>query len=185
MQIKPQREVIKGFFVIEGTDGAGKSSTLKEAVRRIDAIFPKARQASKEPTRRPPAGVSEEWFLDDRVQHLRWVRSVTDAGGEVWCDRYQPSTMVYQRSEWPSDIPFPEITFILIPTPQVVIRNLGSRNRPADENDRPGLAISRTPDYLRIGQWMWANGARVEPIMVHEDRSLREVVEIIIDKYCE
>lgn len=126
----PHREILKGFFVLEGIDGAGTTTQL----RRLEALsrernFPL--RADCEPTPHPvgvlirsilrhqveahPA-VLAPLFAADRRQHIDGaggVRQAVSAGTRVLSDRYFFSSMAYQSLDldwdevWALNAPFP------------------------------------------------------------------------------
>ncbi len=131
-----RREVLPGFFVLEGIDGAGTTTQLK----RIDA---RARQTGKylradcEPTPHPvgtlirsilrheveahPA-VLAPLFAADRRQHIdgpAGVRQTVADGAIVVSDRYFFSSLAYQSLDLPweevwslnASFPLPEALF--------------------------------------------------------------------------
>jgi dTMP kinase len=133
---RPGREVLKGFFVLEGIDGAGTTTQLhRVAARAQDAG--KALRADCEPTPHPvgalvrsilrhqveahPA-VLAPLFAADRRQHIdgrTGVRETVASGTVVLSDRYFFSSMAYQSLDLPWDevwalnapFPLPEALF--------------------------------------------------------------------------
>lgn len=130
------RETLKGFFVLEGIDGAGTTTQL----RRIEAMAQEhglAFRADCEPTshpigtlirsilRRQVSGIPQTLaplFAADRRQHLDGpdgVRARIAQGEKVLCDRYLFSSLAYQSQDAPWDevwdlnaaFPFPEVLF--------------------------------------------------------------------------
>jgi dTMP kinase len=130
------REVLKGFFVLEGIDGAGTTTQLRrvEARARETGL---ALRADCEPTP-PPVGVLirsilrhqvdahpavlAPLFAADRRQHVDGadgVRAVTASGTRVLSDRYFFSSLAYQSLDLPWDevwalnapFPLPEALF--------------------------------------------------------------------------
>jgi dTMP kinase len=124
------REVLHGFFVLEGIDGAGTTTQLKRLESRARAEgF--ALRADCEPTPHPvgvlirsilryqvdahPA-VLAPLFAADRRQHLDGhggVRQTVAAGTRVVSDRYFFSSLAYQSLDrpwdevWALNAPFP------------------------------------------------------------------------------
>ena len=126
----PGREVLKGFFVLEGIDGAGTTTQLKRLAARAQAEG-LALRADCEPTPHPvgalirsvlrheveahPA-VLAPLFAADRRQHIdgaNGVREALGAGARVVSDRYFFSSMAYQSLDlpweevWELNAPFP------------------------------------------------------------------------------
>jgi len=130
------REVLDGFFVLEGIDGAGTTTQLKRlAVRARDEGV--ALRTDCEPTPHPigvlirsilrhqveahPA-VLAPLFAADRRQHIdgaHGVREALDSGTRLVSDRYFFSSLAYQSLDLPWDqvwalnapFPLPEALF--------------------------------------------------------------------------
>jgi dTMP kinase len=130
------REVLKGFFVLEGIDGAGTTTQL----RRIEARARErvvALRADCEPTPHPigalvrsilrhqvaahPAALAP-LFAADRRQHIDGadgIRAAVGSGVRVLSDRYFFSSLAYQSLDLPWDevwalnspFPLPEVLF--------------------------------------------------------------------------
>lgn len=130
------REILKGFFVLEGIDGAGTTTQLKAVAERALAEG-RAIRTDCEPTTHPvgalirsilrhqidalPA-VLAPLFAADRRQHLDGpggVREAVSSGTTVVSDRYFFSSMAYQSLDLPWDevwrlnepFPLPEALF--------------------------------------------------------------------------
>jgi dTMP kinase len=94
------------FIVIEGADGAGTTTQAKLIAAALRCSF------TSEPTegpigklirgylgsdKLPPRHTMELLFRADRIEHVRnFIQPELDAGRTVICDRYYPSTLVYQ-----------------------------------------------------------------------------------------
>jgi len=110
------------LIVLEGADGAGTSTMSRELSRLIRATDPtvcvrethepstgdigtlirKLLEAHKEPL---------DWrmmsylFMADRMQHVKkTIKPALEEGKHVVCDRYYPSTLVYQSASAPDDL---------------------------------------------------------------------------------
>jgi dTMP kinase len=130
------REILKGFFVLEGIDGAGTTTQLKRVGERARAeAF--ALRTDCEPTAHPIGGLIRSMFRHevdalptvlaplfaaDRRQHLDGaggVREAVASGTTVVSDRYFFSSMAYQSLDLPWDevwalnagFPLPEALF--------------------------------------------------------------------------
>ena len=130
------REVLKGFFVLEGIDGSGTTTQLKQLERRAKLEHRQFR-ADCEPTPHPigdlirsilrhevdahPA-VLAPLFAADRLQHLNGtggVRHALASGALVVSDRYFFSSLAYQSLDlpwetvwdWNASFPLPEALF--------------------------------------------------------------------------
>jgi len=96
------------FIVLEGADGSGTTSQMRELCVRLGDVLPTA-EPSKGPVgefiRRvlrhelpaPPQKAMELLFRADRIDHVeREIEPALASGQHVVCDRYYPSTLVYQ-----------------------------------------------------------------------------------------
>jgi len=133
---KLPREVLKGFYVLEGIDGAGTTTQLKRLeARAAEASLPL--RADCEPTPHPIGtlirsilrhevaahqAVLAPLFAADRRQHIDGVNGVRQAlslGLKVVSDRYFFSSLAYQSLDLPweevwalnSPFPLPETLF--------------------------------------------------------------------------
>lgn len=183
-------EILHGFCAIEGPDGCGKTSALN-CIRDMDRALPERFLLTKEPTRKPPDGVGVDWFLADRVEHLRDIRATIKATSTwVLSDRYHLSSMVYQRCDWPDFIPLPEITFVILPELEVLearahgrVLTAEAEGYPLDPNDVPARCAGLLDDYERCLSWMRRqHGARfrVEEIRPTRKTTPQEVAELIM-----
>jgi len=124
------REVLSGFFVLEGIDGAGTTTQLKRLAARAQTEGV-ALRADCEPTPHPvgtlirailrhqveahPA-VLAPLFAADRRQHIdgeNGVRQTIATGTKVLSDRYFFSSMAYQSL----DLPWSEVWALNAPFP--------------------------------------------------------------------
>jgi len=131
-----RREVLKGFFVLEGIDGAGTTTQLRriEARARVEG---RLLRADCEPTPHPVGAlirsilrhqieahptVLAPLFAADRRQHLDGadgIRQTLASGTMVLSDRYFFSSLAYQSLDLPWDevwalnapFPLPEVLF--------------------------------------------------------------------------
>src|SRR5690242_967775 len=124
------------FIAVDGIDGAGKTTLVRQLVSRLKAFDP---LSTKEPTDqshwgqrlraaaqtgRLPRDKEIKYFHRDRVHHIQSViRPALEAGRTVICDRYVDSTLAFQTDspvqadelyeQFASEILTPDITFIL------------------------------------------------------------------------
>ncbi len=102
------------FIVLEGIDGAGKTTHLARLEKRLAAAGRRV-YTTAEPTQgavgglirdtlsgytsRPPAELAA-LFLADRIHHnenaINGIKKMLDAGYDVLCDRYYYSSLAYQ-----------------------------------------------------------------------------------------
>jgi dTMP kinase len=124
------------FIVIDGIDGAGKTTLVRQLLAHLGAA---AALATKEPTDesewgrrlrdsatlgRLPREVELDYFHRDRLAHLSGViRPALASGKIVVCDRYVDSTLAFQADtpaeadalyeRFRAELLLPDITFIL------------------------------------------------------------------------
>lgn len=102
------------FITVEGPDGSGKTTALKEIFSQLTTLTDKQIVSTREPGGSPIAEKIREIILDtahtemdarteallyaaSRRQHLvERVLPVLEAGGIVLCDRYVDSSIAYQ-----------------------------------------------------------------------------------------
>lgn len=91
------------FYVFEGIDGTGKSSTLKELKEYTKEIWytqePYSKVYYEMIKRSNDPWVKAYFFAMDRYEHIRDVIEPELDMGDVVCDRYVYSNYVYQISE--------------------------------------------------------------------------------------
>jgi dTMP kinase len=133
-----KREVLSGFFVLEGIDGAGTTTQLRRLEARASAQG-LALRADCEPTPYPAGvlirqilrrevqahpGTMARLFAADRQQHVEGtggIRETVISGVKVLSDRYLFSSLAYQSLECGWDVidglnqgfPLPEALFFL------------------------------------------------------------------------
>jgi len=131
---------------IEGIDGAGKSTLIKELEKRLPNIH-----ATKEPSGGPIGRLIKDWalkiqgdpyvdallFAADRLDHYRReIAPVLRNGKIVVCERYIESSIAYQGAAGvPIDfieyinslVPYPDLTFVLDIDPDLAIERIKGR----------------------------------------------------------
>lgn len=110
------------FVVLEGLDGAGKSSAIRALAERL--AYERAQcVTTHEPFYNPHARLATE-FITDRTAHVADViiPALATPNTILLCDRYILSTVAYQATtdaeaqrllECQSSFPQPDITFLL------------------------------------------------------------------------
>jgi len=101
------------FIVIDGPDGAGKTTAAKKLVELINGRGGKAVYTA-EPTDGEtgkeirallssfnPSETAKltELFIKDRAEHITQIEELLGEGFAVVCDRYKYSTVVYQQTQ--------------------------------------------------------------------------------------
>jgi dTMP kinase len=201
------REILNGFFVLEGIDGSGTTTQLKRIAERARAEAQPVR-TDCEPTAHPigvlirsifrhetdalPA-VLAPLFAADRRQHLDGpggIREAVATGTTVVSDRYFFSSMAYQSLDLPweevwklnASFPLPEALFWF----EVDVAEAQARI------DRRGLARERYEDadtqhrvresYHRAIEQAEAEG--LEVVRLDASRSVEELAHAVWDRIC-
>jgi dTMP kinase len=142
------------FYVLEGIDGAGKSSLMKELVGSLSLRWEVVETMEPSPSwigdavRRANAEDVDPYaeallFVADRAEHTRQIAQWLDEGKVVLCDRYYASTLAYQSvilherlgadaMDWLREvnapvIRLPDITFLLDIAPEASLQRIGDR----------------------------------------------------------
>lgn len=147
-------DILKGFVVLEGLDGAGTSTQLRLIDQWLtDTNRPHVMQA--EPTDGPVGKLIREilrgvhhvepmtlamLYAADRREHVRFIRQRLSEGKLVICDRYIPSSLAYQGvncpldtvKAWNQDYPQPGL-YLYVDTPvDECIRRIKHRAEPVE-----------------------------------------------------
>jgi dTMP kinase len=158
------------FITFEGGEGAGKSTQLRLLAERLDARGVRA-IATREPGGAPAAEFLRDMLLAGtqdfapltemmlhfaaRAEHVtRTIRPVLAAGAWVLCDRFFDSTQAYQVYGQGGDpasfatlktliSPHPDLTLLLVVSPEVAAARQAARGRAADRYDRLGADFRR------------------------------------------
>ncbi|HDQ14121.1 MAG TPA: dTMP kinase [Sediminispirochaeta sp.] len=181
-------EIIKGFIVFEGLDGAGtttQSRLLYENLRRRNTrivhtceptetfIGESIRRVLQEKEKVAP-GTLAKLFAADRHNHLyhpqEGILSLVDRGETVICDRYLFSSLAYQSIDWDFShvwdlnraFPLPEHLVFLDVSPDEGQRRIYSRNNPREIYERMELQEEIRSNYYHAFTLFEA-----EPMEVH------------------
>ena len=108
------------FIVIEGIDGAGKTTQLKRLHQWMEARYGRSVLTTGEPTNRPIGRLLKDalqrrveldgichalLFAADRIDHVKSeIESSIHRGIPVLCDRYFLSSFAYQWREMPGEL---------------------------------------------------------------------------------
>lgn len=200
----PIQESSEGWFIVfEGIDGSGKSTACKEFYRRLnrenailtaeptyESIFGSIIRKGLDSRRTPQ---EEYWLFQlDRAQHYRDViQPSLQSGKTVICDRFYPSTVIYQHSdsgmtlkEWHDKVlsdtlkiaQEPDFLFILDLDPQTAIDRIKAYRQPDAFETLDNLKRSRDA-YLE----MWAGKPNVS--VFNADDSTENIVAQMRDAF--
>jgi dTMP kinase len=183
------KELIRNFAVFEGGDGSGTSTQLALLEKRLAAFEKPAFHPSCEPTDGPvgrlirsalkqEAALQKETlarlFAADRGEHLYGPSGVVERcerGELVVCDRYSPSSLVYQGIECGDELarslnapfPLPELLVFFDLDPEIAMSRLKNRSS-LEIYERLEFQQKVRLKYLSILDAYRASGTRVEVI---------------------
>lgn len=146
------------FIVIEGIDGAGKTTQLKQLRQWMETRYKRPVHTTGEPTNRPIGRLLKDalrrrveldgichalLFAADRIDHIKTdIEPFIRRGTPVLCDRYFLSSFAYQWREMPGELDWiesinaraihPHLT-LLIDVPAEVCMDRIRRARPDTE----------------------------------------------------
>lgn len=168
------------FLVIEGPDGAGKSTQVRELTNVMRKAGSQRVHSTREPTNTPLGEFirAEHAQLSprsralavaaDRADHLHTtILPRLEDGDTVISDRYVPSSLVLQRIDglsleeiwrYNSFAPAPMLTVILAPEPNIVAARLSTRDQLTHFEERSTPAIQaalyvEAAKFLRLVGW--------------------------------
>jgi len=188
------------FLVIEGIDGAGKSTLCKALGKRLsdegyDVII------TQEPTHdeigsfireKKVKGISQKaealLFVADRAVHTERILKWRSEGKVVICDRYFASTVAYQSSELNGEaldrewlislnmpiIAMPDLTVLLDIDPETGLGRIGGREELSKFEESEFLGNVRR-EYLRLAD-------EYDFMIVDAEEKQSEITERIISK---
>ena len=178
-------EVWKGFYVLEGIDGAGKTTAmelLRERAKREgmgNVVF------TAEPTRygcamldamradaEPQADTLSYLFAADRNEHLYGedgIKACLDAGCVVVCDRYLFSSLVYQgiagggetAGRLNAGFPLPEVLFLFDISAGEAIERIVARGGKRSAFERLAFLRRAEAEYRRVAGEFEGAGLRI------------------------
>ncbi|MDR2177976.1 MAG: dTMP kinase [Treponema sp.] len=191
--------VLRNFAVFEGLDGSGTSTQMKLLTRRFGlpgAALPPL-YATAEPTdgetgilirralKGEPALLSEtlaRLFAADRGEHLYGTGGIAERAGRgelVVCDRYVPSSLVYQGLECGEELPralnspfpAPELILFFDLDPRAAAERIRNR-KGRDIYERADFQIKVHSRYLSLLPFFRSQGsavARIDAALGPED----------------
>jgi dTMP kinase len=200
---KVSQEPLRRFIVLEGGDGTGRSTQLRE----IAAAFERAGiayWATSEPTDRPEGllirrilsgelprdpGTLARLFAADRNEHLKAPDGILERLGRgeiVVCDRYILSSLAYQGvacgPELPAELnagfPLPELLVYFDLPAKESIKRMGNRDVLDIYEELPFQERVRASYRDALSAYS-ATGMKI--VRVDASRSVEEVSRIILD----
>jgi dTMP kinase len=161
------------FFVIEGNDGAGKTTQINLMSEYLqskgrEVYITREPSDSKYGRKIRELVVSdegkklndEEWlelFTLDRKEHLDYeIKPALEKGKIVLCDRYDYSTCAYQikdEDRWKtyiSQFMRPDLTFIIIVPTKVAMERLYGRGKQITIFEKEKLTEERKERYMKL-----------------------------------
>lgn len=176
------------FVVLEGLDGAGTTTQCE----RLGAWLSErglAHLLTREPSTGPvgrlirqtlraepgaPDRATLPWmFAADRADHLaREVGPALGVGRVVVSDRYVPSSLAYQSTEWPFDLvwalnasfPVPDLTVFVDVPPEVGLGRVAARGGEREIYEERGRLEAVASRYSEALARLRARGDRVEVV---------------------
>ncbi|MDR3075552.1 MAG: dTMP kinase [Candidatus Methanoplasma sp.] len=166
-----------GFLVIEGIDGAGKSTLCKMIGERLESEG-YSTVITQEPTydeigsfirEDRVAGISQKaealLFVADRAVHTERISRLVESGNIVICDRYFASTVAYQSSglggesvdrEWLIELNrpvmiTPDLTVLLDIDPRKGLARIGERGI-TSKFEESGYLFDVRMEFLRLAE---------------------------------
>ncbi|MDR0509144.1 MAG: dTMP kinase [Candidatus Methanoplasma sp.] len=194
-------EVLKGaFLVIEGIDGAGKSTLCRMLEERLTEEGHKVK-VTQEPTHDEIGSFIREGkvkdisqkaeallFVADRAVHTKRMSKWVEEGYIVICDRYFASTVAYQSSGFNGEaldrewlialnrpvIITPDITVLLDIDPKKGIDRIGERGE-LSKYEVPRYLENTRREYLRLADEFGF-------MIIDAEESQTEIADMIITK---
>lgn len=190
------------FIVIEGVDGAGKSTVCRMAAEALRTRGIPT-EVTAEPThegigafiRSGSAGsISQRTesllFVADRNDHTERIARMLDSGTTVLCDRYFASTVAYQSAGLAGDstdrdwlisinsdfIGRPDVTILLDIDPEVGLGRVDTRGEEVSKFENLPFLRQVRENYLRLA---WEYGFEVVDASGDRDAVLAKVMAII------
>ena len=209
IMMKKKRDVWKGFFVLEGMDGAGTTTQL----RRCETEALKANlglSCEAEPTggaigtllRRflrheiSATAPTLAWlFAADRQEHL-WgsdgVRGKLDNGNKVLSDRYFFSSLVYQGldleadfvKDLQKDFPFPEAVFFLDIDVETALKRRQNRGQSEELFEASAIQERIRQGYLNVFDQARNEGTSMEICVLDARLPIDELQAVIWERIC-
>ena len=178
-------EIWKGFYVIEGIDGAGKTTAMELLRERAKGEGKGNVVFTAEPTRygsgvldamrkdaEPQVDTLSYLFAADRNEHLYGVdgiKACLDAGCAVVCDRYLFSSLVYQgiaggggtARRLNDSFPLPEVLFLFDISAGEAIERISERGGKRCAFERLAFLRRAEAEYRRVAGEFEGAGLRI------------------------
>ena len=168
------------FIIIEGVDGAGKSTQAEKLAKWLENFTHKKTIKTAEPFilrelilgRKDLCALSELLlFLADRAEHVnKIILPALEKGNNIICERYNDSTLAYQSGGHEIKIsqvknlidvcnfPKPDAKIFLDLSPEIAFERVKERNNKNDKFEAEGLKLIKKvsdfyrslPDFIKI-----------------------------------
>ena len=168
------------FIIIEGVDGAGKSTQAEKLAKWLENFTRKKTIKTAEPFilrelilgRKDLCALSELLlFLADRAEHVnKIILPALENGNNIICERYNDSTLAYQSGGHEIKIsqvknlidvcnfPKPDAKIFLDLSPEIAFERVKERNNKNDKFEAEGLKLIKKvsdfyrslPDFIKI-----------------------------------
>ena len=196
-------EIWKGFYVLEGIDGAGKTSAMWHLRERAKREGKGNVAFTAEPTRygramldamckdvEPCPDTLSYLFAADRNEHLYGkggVRERIGAGRRVICDRYLFSSLVYQGIAGGGEtarrlnggFPLPEILFLFDISAKKAFERIKERGGKRCAFERLDFLRKAEEEYRRLGRSLMIGEWDMLTLTVDAEKDAGEIADFI------
>lgn len=194
----------KGFFLaVEGIDGSGKDSLIKDLAGRILQSFPQREIfISRQPTYQTRTGQNInlyktsgkdlsalEWtrlFIEDRLEYQSFLKALLSRGAIVIINRYDMSTFAYQGAmglkfetileehQKEGNYLIPDVSLVLELSVETSLERIGQRGEQKEVFEKKSLLEGVASNYHRLIPWLSERQKR-EFLTVNAEKSLTKV----------
>lgn len=188
-----KRKTDAPIIVIEGIDGAGKTSVAPIIAEQLGKMGWNSVEVTREPWNDEIRSLMKSESDDDefvsalayadRVLHVKWMKDKADKGIAIVCDRFWPSTKAYQGDARPTPLNnyFIEIPmlYILLRTDPAKALNRVNERGDADEFENLERLQKAAKSYEESFRYLGSSG-RASISIINADAPLDKVKEDVI-----